>query len=240
VLWAEAWLPRYSLDDYARVEERLADILLNGLAAPGLVWNPQRLWTRPQAAPDQTGREMFLAVAIRLINERGYRGASVTDIAAELNLTKGSFYHHHHAKDDLVVACFEHSFGFMRNVQRRARDLEVDQWTRLATSAAALVERQVSPGGSLLRATALSALPFEIRREMVRRSERVSDHFAAMISDGVAEGSIRPVDPAIGAHVLTATINAASDLDMLLSSPVRPEDVAALYAKPSLTGLLNR
>ena len=52
----------------------------------------------------------FLLAATRLINELGYRGASVQRIASELNVTKGSFYHHLDAKDDLVAACYRRSF----------------------------------------------------------------------------------------------------------------------------------
>src|SRR5579871_1928874 len=36
--WAEAWLPRFDVADYARVCERMHDILAGGLAIPGAVW----------------------------------------------------------------------------------------------------------------------------------------------------------------------------------------------------------
>jgi AcrR family transcriptional regulator len=239
LLWSAAWLHRYSLDDFPRLEQRMADILLGGLAAPGQPWAPQRLWAQgSERRTDQSGQEMFLGAATRLINDRGYRGASVSDIAAELNLTKGSFYHHNQAKDDLVVACFKRSFNFMRGVQRQVRDVAGDEWDRLSTAAAALVEHQLSPNGPLLRASALSAIPIEIRAEMVRQSERVSAHFASMISDGVAEGCIRPVDPFVAAQMITAMINAASDLAWL-KPRVAQAEVAGLYAKPLLVGLLR-
>ena len=78
-----------------------------GAACPGC---------RAADAPE-TQRETFLTAATRLINQRGYRGASVEKISAELNVTKGSFYHHNDAKDELVVACFERTFDVMRRVQ---------------------------------------------------------------------------------------------------------------------------
>lgn len=240
LFWSLAWLRRYSSDDFPRLGERMAQILLTGLAAPGRAWDPQPLTAAGAAAAktDQSGQEMFLGAATRLINDRGYRGASVNDIAAELNLTKGSFYHHNEAKDDLVVACFERSYTFMRGVQRHVRDLPGDEWTRLSSAAAALVEHQLSPAGPLIRTSALSALPMEIRVEMVGMSQRVSDHFASAISDGIAEGSIRPVDAFIASQMLTAAINAASDL-RLSPSKIEPCEVAGLYARPLLMGLLT-
>lgn len=240
LLWSAAWLHRYSLDDYQRLEQRMADILIHGLAAPGRGWAPAGLWpSGAERRSDHSGQEMFLRAATRLINARGYRGASVNDIAAELNLTKGSFYHHNDAKDDLVVACFKRSVNFMRAVQRQVRDLPGDEWLRLSTAAAALVEHQVSPNGPLLRSSALSALPLEIRVDMVRQSQRVSDHFAAMISDGIAEGCIRPVDPFIASQMITAMINAAADLPDL-NPGLRSEQAAELYARPLLVGVLTR
>jgi hypothetical protein len=56
-----------------------------------------------------------------------------------------------------------------------------------------------------------------------------------MISDGIAEGSVRAVDPFIAAQMLNATMNAASDLTFVL--PIEPREGAALYAKPALIGI---
>ncbi|MCF3696692.1 TetR/AcrR family transcriptional regulator, partial [Salmonella enterica subsp. enterica serovar Weltevreden] len=82
-------------------------------AAPGSGWSPSLLPLGVQSTPGreaEPGREAFLLAATRLINQLGYRGASVQRIASELNVTKGSFYHHLDAKDDLVVTCYRRSF----------------------------------------------------------------------------------------------------------------------------------
>jgi AcrR family transcriptional regulator len=232
--WAEAWLPRYDVGDYPRVGERMHDILAHGLAKPGAEWRPQPLTIGGETAP--AGRDAFLLAATRLINQRGYRGASVELISAQLNVTKGSFYHHHSAKDDLVSACFERSFGIVRRAQLAARAVEGDEWLRLTSAAGALVAFQFSPAGPLLRTSALAALPQALREAMIGQSGRLSDRFAAMISDGVAEGSLRPVDPFIAAQMLGATLNAAADLPFLLRG-VEARVAAQLYARPFFTGL---
>jgi AcrR family transcriptional regulator len=240
IFWCAAWLPRYDLDDYERVRDRMVDILANGLAPPGAEWTPVAM---PQAIPTPAGdpemsRETFLLAATRLINRDGYRGASVEKISAQLNVTKGSFYHHNEAKDGLVVACFERSFDAVRRVQTAAMGLPFDQWIKLSSVARTLVEHQLSEHGPLLRTSALSALPEAIRYAMVERSNRLSERFAAMISDGVAEGSLRAVDPVIAAQMLNATLNAAADLRRGPASVTQGE-VAELYAKPMLMGLLS-
>jgi AcrR family transcriptional regulator len=241
IFWAVAWLPRYDLEDYDRIRERMYDIFVHGLAVQGRRWQPQALAldaVLDSAAQDLTARETFLIAATRLINEQGYRGASVEKISSRLNVTKGSFYHHHEAKDDLVVECFKRSFEVMRRVQRAVGSGDQDELTKLATAASALVDYQLSARGPLLRTSALTALPEPICLQMVEASNRVSDRFASLISDGIASGSVRAVDPYIAAQMLTATLNASAEIRWWIPDVDRAH-APALYAKPALTGIFS-
>ena len=215
-------------------------ILVNGVATPADHWEPAPIPMEELAAREgpELARETFLLAATRLINRRGYKGASVDKISAELNVTKGSFYHHNEAKDDLVVACFERSFEVMRRAQRLAMEVPGDQWAKVSSCASALAEFQLSDHGPLLRTNALTALPEQMRKVMVEHSNRVSDRFASMISDGIAEGSLRPVDPFIASQMLTATINACGELGYLVPD-VRPKAAAAVFVKPLLMGVFK-
>ena len=209
MFWAVIWLRRYDPDDFERVRMRMCDILLHGLAGP--VANGSRMEVSLddmlQGAPQESAaQETFLIAATRLINERGYRGASVEKISERLNVTKGSFYYHHDAKDDLVVACFNRSFEAMRRIQRAVlAQTDDDQWERLMTLAAALIAYQMSDRGPLLRTSALVALPLSMRQEMIETYSRISNRFAGVIADGITAGSMRAVDPIVGAQMLSAT-----------------------------------
>jgi AcrR family transcriptional regulator len=239
--WAVAWLPRYDLEDYARIRDRMLDIFMNGVVLPGRHWEPQALSVASILDADHasSASEAFLIAATRLLNERGYRGASVEKISARLNVTKGSFYHHNDAKDDVVVECFNRTFDTMRRIQRAVMNQSSDHWSKLSNAAATLIEYQLSDRGPLLRTSALSALPEQIRVDMVRASDRVSDRFASIISDGIAGGSVRAVDPFIAAQMLTATVNAAADIRWWVTDATR-EESADLYAKPLLTGMFSK
>ncbi|WP_165185005.1 TetR/AcrR family transcriptional regulator [Caulobacter soli] len=245
VFWSGSWLRRYDVDDYGRVRDKMYDILVHGLSAPGRVppgeeWAPIALPDpTPEAPEGQDWRETFLVAATRLINQRGYRGASVEDISAQLNVTKGSFYHHHEDKDALVVECFERTFAVTRKAQADARALAKDSWEQLSSATAALVAYQLSDHGPLLRASSMGALPIEIRHEMAQGYNRGSERFAAIISDGVAEGSVRAVDPMIAAHMINSMLNAAASLGVWVPGMER-EDAARLFARPLLTGLFSK
>ncbi|HEY8538862.1 MAG TPA: TetR/AcrR family transcriptional regulator, partial [Steroidobacteraceae bacterium] len=231
--WAVAWLPRYDLEDYGRIRDRMLDIFMHGLVMPGRQWQPQPLALDQvlDTSPESSAREAFLIAATRLINERGYRGASVEKISARLNVTKGSFYHHNEAKDDVVVECFNRTYETMRRIQRAVMSQPGDCWSKLSNASATLIDYQLSEQGPLLRTSALSALPPQLRGDVVRASDRASDRFAAIISDGIAEGSIRPVDPFLAAQMLTITINAVADIRWWVPD-VKREEAAELYAKP--------
>jgi AcrR family transcriptional regulator len=238
--WSSNWLSRYDIEDYGRIGERFYDILANGIGAGNEGWSPAlvEFIQLPPVSHRERARDTFLKAATRLINQTGYRGASVEKISAQLNVTKGSFYHHNEAKDDLVVACFDRSFDIMKRLQSAAMREPGTQWQKLCSAAAALVEFQVSDGGPLLRTSAISALPENIRQDMLAQWSRVSDRFSAMISDGIAEGSIRPIDAVIAAPRLNATLNASAS--MRINRDAVRTHAARLYAQPMLMGLFSK
>ena len=234
--WLPAWLPRYEPDQYSRVEARLMDVFARGVAAPGAIWGPSPL-DLPHDDP-VPGREAFLLAATRLINELGYRGASVQRIASELNVTKGSFYHHLDAKDELVIACYKRSFDTIAAAQRLADARGGTQWDRVTASIATLLEVQFSERAPLLRTTALSGLPLAARQAMFDRSNRIARRFAGTMVDGVAEGTIRALDPLIASQALMAFLNAAFDMRKWAWSMPR-ERAIRLYASTLLFGMFD-
>ncbi|WP_341209348.1 TetR/AcrR family transcriptional regulator [uncultured Sphingomonas sp.] len=210
IFWLPLWLPRYEVDQYPRAAARLTALLRDGLAVDGAGWNPATV-ALPHDDP-VPGREAFLLAATRLINELGYRGASVQRIASELNVTKGSFYHHLDAKDDLVVACYRRSFDTIAAAQRLADERGGTHWQRLCDTVATLVAVQFSERDSLLRTTALSGLPAGERQQMIDRSTRIARRFAGTMMDGIAEDTVRPVDSLIASQALMGMLNAAFDM----------------------------
>jgi AcrR family transcriptional regulator len=238
IFWAMDWLHQYDVDDYPRVLERTCDIYFGGLAGAGRAWRGDVL-ELPAPRPNGANGpgDDFLIAATRLINRIGYRGASVDRISAELNVTKGSFYHHNEAKEDLAAACFRRSFDIERRVQRRAFETQESSWERLEFAVCTLVDFQNSEAGPLAREWLLASLPEALRDSLSEKLGRVTRRFAGMIADGCADGSIRPVDPLIAAQMTRVTINAAAEGRSWVRGLERAEAIA-LYARPALMGVL--
>jgi AcrR family transcriptional regulator len=230
------WLRSYAAQEHERVGDRLVELLACGLApagaAPAVTAGAERVDEEGDA-----GQARFLGAATRLINERGYRGASVERIASALNVTKGSFYHHLQAKDDLVLACFRRSLEVIERAQDRAVAAPGSWRDRLAAALGGLIGIQFGEGAPLLRSTALVALPPDLRREALRRNEQAARRFSGMIIDGITEGSLAPVDPLVAGQVIMSVLNVAYELRDL-SRRTTPERAVALYGSLIFQGLL--
>ncbi len=238
MFWMPVWLANYSNDDFPRIHGRIMDVFDGGIAGDA-AWRPRELkLPEPLDDPDQSGPEAFLRAATRLINQRGYRGASVDRIASELDVTKGSFYHHLKTKDDLVLQCFERSYERITEIQRAALALDAPSLDRAASAVQALIELQLFGDFPLMRMSALQALPPELRARPNVRSNRVANRFSGMLIDGMGDGSIRPVDPAVASQMMMVAINTCYELRNWASD--QDQDVAiAMYVDTIARGMFD-
>ena len=236
------WINRCEIDEYPRMARRVADMVLHGViglarAWPGDAATASLHLPEPPPAADETAVS-FLQAATELVNEQGYRGASVDRIAALLNATKGKFYHYNVTKIDLITACFERSFALQRHFLKAAAMADGTGAQRVCAAVKALVRFQLSRRGPLLRNAAYSALPDQQHRQQVYRTmQRVIERMVGLLVEGLTDGSVRPLDPAVAAHILDNAINAAAELRRWVPGATE-DNVTRLYTRPALLGLL--
>lgn len=238
--WLPIWLERYDLPDFDRVKARTFDIFENGIAAPGGRWDPHIISLDavvPEAGP-RNSLENFLRAATVLINDRGYRGTSVERIASELNVTKGSFYHHLNAKDDLVLACFRRSFDIVARSQHAADESSGSYWQHLSSSISTLLEVQFFHASPLLHGTARQSLPAALRTAVFEESTRLARRYAGMMMDGIAEGTVRPVDVLIAAQMIMSMLNSAYRA-RAWAQRLPPQDAKQIYAGTIAFGMFG-
>lgn len=237
---AMSWSGRHDPDDYSRVAARMSEILTGGLGSEGAAWRASPLDAQLAQLPpsDATTQDAFLRAATALINEQGYRGASVDRISARLNVTKGSFYHHNLTKEDLVSECFERSFDLIRRAQSVALDAEGSGWDKVCAVSRALVRYQFSDRGPLLRMSAWSELPEELRGDKQRTINQLSLRFVAMLVEGMQDGSIRPLDQVVAGELISGMINASVELDRWVPG-ITAENAVELFVKPLFAGIIK-
>ncbi|MXO89887.1 TetR/AcrR family transcriptional regulator [Pontixanthobacter aquaemixtae] len=241
ILWWPVWSLRYSYLDFPRVEKKIVEILCHGIPAKSGDWAPLELgegpWRSNSDMPVQQNDE-FLRAATLMINERGYRGASVNRIAEALSVTKGSFYHHHDAKDDLVMECFQRSYDRLSKVQMAGLELEGSYWTRLSSVLNELIDVQFFDAMPLLRTTALQALDSAHKTDVVMRSNRLARRFAGFLIDGIVDGSVKPVDPLVASQIIMSTLNGAYEARRWAARFDQPETAIKTYLSVLSRGML--
>jgi len=241
VHWLPAWFGRYEAAQYPRMAARVADIVLHGLGAPAARWEAVALSDEAMlhGPTDNAAMDAFLRAATALLNEQGYRGASVDKISARLHVTKGSFYHHNDNKLDLISACFERTFEVIRRAFQLAEDAGGSGWQRAGLAARMLVRFQRSAEGPLLRLSSTSALPEAADRARVHMTlQQRIERLAAMLVDGLVDGSVRPLDTALAAQLLVGAINGAAELHRWVPD-ASEASVVELYLRPAFMGLLG-
>jgi hypothetical protein len=82
----------------------------------------------------------------------------------------------------------------------------------------------------------LSALPEDLRQPLVASMDKICLRYTHFIADGIADGSLRPIDQMIAAHLIAGVINASTELKRWVAS-ADPQNAAGLFARPLLLGL---
>ena len=240
-VWTRNWITTYDITDYPRACATIADILIGGLGAGGARWHvmagdPPALFA--EEAGEESSNELFLRAATRLVNEQGYVGASVDKISAELKVTKGAFYHHIDNKDDLITSCFRQPLDVVRSLQSVAQARNDTGWARLCDCARLFIRYHLSPNGPLIRFTWWVSLPEPMRSEMEAEIRRVTQRFCGFFVDGMVDGSVRVLDQAVAAHLLTGCLNASAELQYWVTD-VTQDEGPEIYIRPLFMGILS-
>ena len=236
--WFHAWRFNLQPGDYARSGRRLSDVLINGIADPA--HRLDRDWFFRSLPPRESGeasaKDAFLQAATELINEQGYHGASVDRISARLSVSKGSFYHHVETKDDLITACFDRTIGIIHGTIADAEAQSSNALQALALLAATLVRRQLSGEDTLLRLSAGTTLPESLQPNVYMEYNRIALRIASMFSDGIIDGSVRPLDSFAAAEALLGMINTSDELKYFVRN-INFDVAVRFYIQPLFSGI---
>jgi len=239
--WSPVWFRRVFPGDSARFGGRMFEILSKGIAAPGKNWAPISIAVAIPKADTSDGAsfEIFLRAASAQINEQGYRGTSVDKITGRLNLTKGAFYHHIKTKDEIVLSCFRRTFEVMHKTIKGAEEISNNGLQTLSTIVVALVEHQIYGEAPLLRASAVNNTSEAHQVEIFTGIDTVVTRIASVISDGILDGSVRPLDANVAANMIMAIINGADELPYFARG-ITPAEVSDYFVRPIFNGLLSQ
>jgi AcrR family transcriptional regulator len=175
----------------------------------------------------------ILDVAQELLIERGYREASMDEIAARVGIAKGTLYQHFPSKDDLVRALVEHHLARFAEAVEDAAHRDEPARTRL-TRVLRYVYEDPNGAYAMLRLLTHNAeiWRFVSAHKALDDMRRTSALLTGVLEAGRADGSLNPEIPT--GVMLSVFFNA-----LTLG---RPEPRLGLEGMPSdeLAGLIGR
>lgn len=219
--WLFNWLYKTDPEDIEQIIEAACDLVLHGLAA-GKRWHAPIALPPPEIAEPSPGfdrdeqnrlkQEAFYKAGTRFFNLKGFNGTSLDEIAETLQVTKGAFYYHIKNKEDLLYQCYQRSLAANAQIQQAAAQ-QADGLSRVEYHCRQSFVAQNSDIGPLIRYTSVTALPLERRKEVLAETDRQSQGIGAFIEQGIADGSVRNINPMVAHELISGTVNAAMELD---------------------------
>ncbi len=171
-----------------------------------------------QKRSEQT-RANLLDAALRQFAIHGYEATSVDDICAAAQVSKGAFYHHFESKHALFLCLLD---AWIQAIRANMAELQ-----RPTVPETMLTITEVIPG---ILASARDQLPMflefwlqanrdeKVWQATIEPYQQFRAYFAALVAQGIREGSLRNVDP----H-MTGEIILSMAVGLLLQALLEPE-----------------
>jgi AcrR family transcriptional regulator len=152
-------------------------------------------------------RTAILRTAAQLFAERGYEATSLDTIADQLGMHKATLYHYVQGKESILYECLVNSFGDLDEVIERTKDRSVPVLQRLRDFVRSLAAAQNNDFGRCL--VMVGSRPLELTPDnKIRQFQRRLDlTVRSLITEGIADGSLRPCDPSLFAALLFGALN---------------------------------
>jgi AcrR family transcriptional regulator len=175
-------------------------------------------------------RQLILDSAVRNMNERGYHGTSMRDIAAGADLTVASIYHHFKSKQEILqeimLQALRDAHGMTRGALLRSGGEPKDQLQALVR--AWVMFHTTRREDAHVAATELRSLDESGHRLVVALRDEQENIFRDVIERGVEEGAFRTEYPR---DAVRAIINMGQQVCVWwrADGPLSAQDLADRY-----------
>ena len=219
--WSFNWLRTVPMDSFDHIVDSAVDIITHGIAVQPFSFGDFDFsgsaisagGSFDRSEQNRLKQEAFFKTGTWYFNKKGFVGTSLDEIAEHLDVTKGAFYYHIRNKEDLLYSCYTRSLDMSRRIHDAADELasgldKVDYTLRRVFYV------QLSDEGPMIRYNTITALPVPRRKEILALTDQSRDRFGQFIRDGIADGTVRPINVEVAQELISGAMNASMDLPL--------------------------
>lgn len=154
-------------------------------------------------------REQLIDIAAELFDSRGYAQTGINEIAQALGLGRSAVYHYFRNKEEILAALVEsEALTPSHRLQQLMAEPGLSPSERLRRAVVDGIVRRLSPGSRFILISRLEMQIPEALGPLYNQGRRdIFEFYVRCISDGIAGGEFRNVDPKISAFAVIGMAN---------------------------------
>ena len=169
---------------------------------------PSPFRTRAEKMQDRADkREAVLRAAVRMFNAHGFHATSLDDVAESLGISKPTIYHYLGNKEQVLIECVTRGLEPLRSAAEQARAQAGSGLERLRRFLIDYARTNMDDFGRCMVRTGDELLSPASAASIRARKREIDATLRALIAEGIADGSIAPVDVKMSAFALAGALN---------------------------------
>lgn len=168
---------------------------------------PHRPRRRATGARHEDKRTAILRTAAQLFAANGYEATSLDMIADRLGMHKATLYHYVQGKESILYQCLVKSFADLESVMASMEERSVPVLERLRRFVRSLALAQNNDFGRCLVLVGSRPLDLVPDGEIRQFQRRLDNTVRALLTEGMADGTVRPCHPGMVSAMLFGALN---------------------------------
>lgn len=152
-------------------------------------------------------RYALLDAAARMFNARGFHASSLDDVAASVGVTKPTIYHYLGNKEQVLIECMRIGLIGLQEAANQVNRAHGSGLEKLRAFLIRYAEVNMTEFGQCVIRTGDELLSAEGLKELHSLKRPIDDAMRALLSEGMADGSIVRGDAKLMAFALAGALN---------------------------------
>lgn len=152
-------------------------------------------------------RQAVIRESGRIFSRFGYHDTSLDEVAASLKVSKGTLYNYVKDKEEVLFECLKMALDIGEKAFETGGQVDGDGAAKLRATLHAYITSLHDELGACGVITEIGGLKPNHKKEIVARRDEHEARIVALIEQGIADGSLRKVDPRLAVYTIMGAVN---------------------------------